>query len=154
MSKTGMAVVAVLIIAAIAFYVWLQTPIKPPPNGKQLIITVTITLEGGSCLINPMPVSIASGDTVTWVQEQKLPFTLGFSKAIAFNTGSPFWDSTAGKWQLNFDSNNSSTGPAQLTNAEKLFGIDDFNLQTVTVNGQSCYDKSTNPNPNMKVHVN
>jgi hypothetical protein len=162
MSRTtvGIIAAAILVIAAIAY---LATKPGPGPGpGRQIVITVSISYDAttNSCLINPMPASVDSGDTVDWQQQQGLPFTVTFPATTAFNSGSPFQNPLATGWQTKFaspDGRPVSSGQAERTAWEKLFGIHDFPLQTitVTVNGQDqvCYDKSKNEIQGMKVIV-
>jgi len=123
------------------------------PGGVQARDTfgVTIVMNGNSCTINPPAPKIDQDQRVQWYGPPG--FVVTFADQV-FNTGSPFPDANGG-WQKTFSSANSLTTPATLTPLEKIIPFTNiFPLQSVTVNGQPCYDRDAHADPNMKVIVN
>jgi hypothetical protein len=158
MSRTtaGLAGAAILVLAAIAY--WVLQP-KPGP-GHLVVVTATISYDStsGACSINPMPVVINSDEQVSWsISPAGTPFTVTFPSGWAFNPGTPFLDPRLGRVGT-FSSSQPTTPPAVRTAWQDLWSEHDFPIRTITVNVsgavQTCYDASRGANPDMKVHVN
>jgi hypothetical protein len=125
-------------------------------NKDKVTVNVTVVMNGNSCTIDPPKPTIDQGMLIQWSGPKG--FAVTFAHPVIFvgeiNTGSPFPDSVGG-WTKTFSGPNSLTTPATLTKPEKLIPFNNqFPLQTVTVNGQSCYERKNGYDPNMKVIVN
>lgn len=163
MTKTRAGILAVMVV--VVSYVLYGCRQATPPVGALNAVSITISFDSGTntCSITDptaLPVHVNNGGTVTWRQQQGLPFTVDFPATTALNTGSPFRDSLNLNWQTRFTSLNGSpvpSGIAQLTGWEKFWGIRYFPIQTITVtaNGvnQVCYDKNKHEIQGTGIHV-
>lgn len=97
------------------------------------------------------------GDYVVWQQADGKPFTVTFpSGNTTFNTGSPFVNRLGSGWQTIFPSANGAsyqTGQANRNGWEVITFVHDFYIQSITVDGKTCYDRQKNPIEDMKVII-
>lgn len=154
--RTGGILAIVLAILAILGYLATQ-PAPGGGGGKLVDVADTIQVDAtGACTLSTMPLPINTGDTVTWSDDKGLAYTVVFPAGSALSPGTPFTDSLNGSRQTTFSSKGAplKTGAASVTWWQKIKGINDFPIQTISVNGIGCYDAGKNPIPGMKVIIN
>jgi hypothetical protein len=152
----GIIVVAIALIVLLGY---LLTQPAPGKGGGGKLIDVNDIIQGDGttqCSLSTAPLPLNTGDTAIWSQSQALSFTVTFPAGSALNPGTPFTDPLNGGRQTTFTSTGTpvKTGGASLTWWQKLAGDNEFPIQTISVNGNTCYDSGKNPLQPMKVIIN
>jgi hypothetical protein len=157
MSKTTGGIVAIVVVV-LAILGYLATRPYPGGGGGKLI-DVADPIQGdgtGPCTLSKAPVSLNTGNTVTWSDDKGLSYTVVFPAGTNVNPGTPFTNPLIGSRQTNFASTGAplQTGGASMTYWQKFWGENEFPILSISVNGQECYNKNKNPLPGMKVIIN
>lgn len=157
MSKTTGGIIVVVVAILGLLYYFLTQPAPGGGGGKFIDVTDIIQGDGTTqCGLSTAPLPLNTGDTVNWSQAQSLSFTVTFPAGSALNPGTPFTDPLNGGRQTTFTSTGTpvKTGGASLTRWQKLAGDNEFPIQTISVNGNTCYDSGKTPLQPMRVIIN